>query len=167
MCKTKNCNCKRRRKQYTKRKQHGGNVLGTMKSKISNRIFDRIKKNALKPKSKKNFDIHGKTLGAVNKIFGSRGAVLPGYKYAGPGNDLSRQLLYNKKGKITKFMVKPSNELDRIAANHDVCYSLKNKSKNKCDLEMLYRLKKSKKKIPPIAGAFVKGIIGTKAYLNL
>ena len=69
------------------------------------------------------------------------------YKYMGPYNPLDKQLEYDKEtGQITKFMVEPYNEVDRIAAQHDVDYSIcsnKNKGatcKNKADRKMVESL---------------------------
>lgn len=161
---------RRRRRRQQRQKGAGiGSTFGKFKNRITNRVHNRIRKNALKktePGSKKGFDLHGKTLGAVQKVFGNRGMVLPGYKYAGPGNNLAKQLVH-RNGKIVKYLQRPTNKLDQIASKHDVCYELGKKSKTKCDYEMLKDIKRNKVKIPPVAGAFVKSIIGAKAFLDI
>ena len=60
-----------------------------------------------------------------------------GYKFAGPYNDLDKQVDYNKTaGQIYKIHEKPKNKTDEIAMYHDVCYSI-GKNKNTCDKVMV------------------------------
>ena len=79
-------------------------------------------------------DIH-KMIGYLPK---PKGGFTPlDYKYMGPYNPLDQQLEYNKTtGEITKYNVRPKNHLDKIAANHDVCYDM-GKNKGDCDKQMV------------------------------
>ena len=115
--------------------------------------------------SKKDF--HGKSLKVIKKVFGNRGMVPPPYKYLGPGNPLEKQLVIGSNGRIKKYMVKPYNELDKIASKHDMCYTNGKKTKQKCDYEMLANMNNSKVKIPPGMGGLVKTIIGAKLFANV
>ena len=81
----------------------------------------------------------------IHKLIGKlprpkKGFVAPNYKYLGPYNPLDSQLEHDNTGKITKFYDQPLNKVDEIAANHDVCYKIKQKSKNECDKEMVKKL---------------------------
>ena len=136
--------------------------------RIRSHVSKRQRTNALKTKSnsKTKFDLHGKTLGAVKKVFGKRGMVPPPYKYTGPGNPLQEQLI-SKNGKIVKYLVKPYNKLDQIASKHDVCYEYGKKSKSRCDYEMLQNIKAEKVNIPRVMGPIVKAIIGSKLYAGV
>lgn len=152
------------RKRY-KKKQKGGSLF----NKIKGTFNKKMRQNALKGTAGKSgrFDLHGKTLGTVKKIFGKRGMVPPPYKYLGPGNDLARQLIIGKNGRISKYKVRPYNKLDKIASKHDVCYENGKKTKNKCDYEMIKELKALGKDIPKGMGTLVKGIIGGKLVLGV
>ena len=96
------------------------------------------------------------------------------YKFMGPFNPLENQLEYDKEtGQITNFKVEPYNEVDRIAAQHDVDYSIyssKNKGtacKNAADQKMV----KSLDQIPfgqmPKWGQAARFIISTKQKLGM
>ena len=96
------------------------------------------------------------------------------YKYMGPYNPLDKQLEYDKEtGKITKFKVEPYNEVDRIAAQHDVDYSISN-TKNKgtaCKNEADRRIVESLDNIPygkmPKWGQTARFLINTKQKLGM
>ena len=157
------------KKRYTKSTFLGGSLRFNPLSNIQTKIQNKWRSNALKPKNsngKRGFDLHGKTLGIVKKVFGKRGMVPPPYKYLGPGNPLHEQVKL-KNGKIVKYKVKPYNKLDQIASKHDVCYGNNRKSKNQCDYEMLQEMKRSKVQIPRGMGTLVKGIIGAKLYAGI
>ena len=122
MCKRKGCYCNRKQRKNGKRKKRYQTGAGIF-SNVRHRIANRIRSNALQPKTdgtKKGFDLHGKTLGVVNKVFGKRGMVPPPYQYLGPGNPLDQQLI-RRGDKIMKYIVKPYNKLDQIASKHDAC----------------------------------------------
>ena len=162
---SKNYKIRRRSKRP---RQHGAGIFDLRKN-IKTRMSNRIRTNALKPKNpngKQGFDLHGKTLGAVKKVFGKRGMVPPPYFYLGPGNPLDEQLIH-KNGRIIKYKVKPYNKLDQIASKHDVCYAANKKTKNRCDYEMLQDMKTNNVKIPRGMGTLVKGIIGAKAFAGI
>ena len=44
--------------------------------------------------------------------------------YCGPYNPLEKQLIYDQKGNILKYIQKPTGLTDKICAQHDVDYSL-------------------------------------------
>ena len=59
------------------------------------------------------------------------------YKYMGPYNPLDEQLKYDPKtGKIIDFYEKHYNEVDEIAAHHDICY-VRGVDKHECDKTMV------------------------------
>ena len=58
-----------------------------------------------------------------------KGFVASNYKYLGPYNPLDTLLEDDNTGKITKVYDQPLNKVDKIAANHDVCYKIKPKKK--------------------------------------
>ena len=67
-------------------------------------------------------DIH-KAIGRLPKP--KSGWTLPGHKYAGPYNDLEKQVRYDKEtGKILEIYDKPTGKTDAIAMQHDVDYSV-------------------------------------------
>ena len=143
--------------------------LKGLKGNINKVIDNKFRKNAFnKDPNKKSFDLHGKSLNAIKKIFGKRGMVPKPYHYLGPGNDLMNQVILDNKGKIKKYKVKPYNLLDQIASKHDVCYQNGKKSKNACDYEMMRNMKGvDPKKIPKNMGNVVKAIIGGKLMLGV
>lgn len=94
--------------------------------------------------------------------------VPPGYRYLGPGNDLSKQLVIDtKKGTIKKYLKKPTNKLDKIASKHDVCYQIGKKSKNQCDHEMLKEMKAVANQTKGIMAQVAKVIISGKYKLGV
>ena len=150
------------------------------KQQIGNGFFKRVRNkasfakkttpkngNQKKPVNNNKFDLHGSAMPIIKTIFGDRGMVPPGYKYLGPGNELSKQLVINReKGTIKKYLKKPTNKLDKIASKHDVCYQLGRKSKNQCDLEMLKEMK-SVANQTGIMGKIAKVIISGKYKLRV
>ena len=54
-------------------------------------------------------------------------------------NPLENQLEYDSRGNITKFIAPPKNQVDLIAAEHDVCYAI-GRNKGDCDREMVKKI---------------------------
>ena len=70
----------------------------------------------------KGVDVH-KAIGKLPKP--KDGWTLPGHKYTGPYNDLSKQLKYDKNtGEILEIYDKPTGTADAISMQHDVDYSV-------------------------------------------
>ena len=71
-----------------------------------------------KKRKRKGLDIHK----AIGKIPKPKAGWTPGrYKYMGPYNPLDKQLEYDKNtGEVTKWHVQPYNQVDEIAAYHDI-----------------------------------------------
>ena len=67
-------------------------------------------------------DIHK----AIGKLPKPKAGWTPGqYKYMGPYNPLSEQLKYDPNtGEVLEWYVQPYNEVDKIAAHHDICYHM-------------------------------------------
>ena len=90
-----------------------------------------------------------------------------GYKYLGPYNNLSTQLLYDKQtGDILKYYDKPKNILDKIASRHDTCYAV-GKNKNDCDRIMVNKIDNIPYKDRPFGTFAIKQIINTKQKLGM
>ena len=53
-----------------------------------------------------------------------RGFVLPNMNYCGAYNPLEKQLIYDQKGNILRYIQKPTGKTDSICAQHDVMYTL-------------------------------------------
>ena len=67
-------------------------------------------------------DIH-KAIGKL-PIIPKRGFTLQNMNYCGPYNPLYKQLIYDKNGKILRYIQKPTGSIDKICSQHDVDYSL-------------------------------------------
>ena len=69
-----------------------------------------------------SIDIHK----AIMKLpMPKKGWVLPGYNYAGPGNDVGKQADADwETGKIHKYYDEPTGPTDAVAAQHDVDYTV-------------------------------------------
>ena len=74
-------------------------------------------------------DIH-KAIGKL-PIIPKRGFVLPNMNYCGAYNSLNEQLIYDKDGKILRYIQEPTGKTDAICAQHDVNYSLSKTLKDK------------------------------------
>ena len=99
-----------------------------------------------------NIDIHKALLSLLPK----KGLTLPGYKYCGLGNPLDSG--------------EPSNEVDAVCKDHDICYDENPSNKSMCDKNMLTGLKSSKSKTigEKIAkNLIVKPVISAKYKLGL
>ena len=67
-------------------------------------------------------DIHEK-IGKL-PIIPKRGFTLPNMHYCGPFNPLEKQLIYNQKGNILRYIQQPTGKTDEICSQHDVDYTL-------------------------------------------
>ena len=74
-------------------------------------------------------DIH-KAIGKL-PIVPKRGFTLPNMHYCGPFNPLEKQLIYDQKGNILRYIQKPTGKTDEICSQHDVDYSLAKSLKDK------------------------------------
>jgi hypothetical protein len=97
-----------------------------------------------------------------------KGFTLPNYKYAGPYNQLDKQLDKNDKPLPGQ---EPYNTVDAISMRHDICYRDHKtlKGKRYCDERMLDELNqmKPKGKRERIDRQVVKSIIGAKKRMGL
>ena len=89
--------------------------------------------------------------------------------YCGPYNPLNKQLIYNKDGKILRYIQKPTGETDRICSQHDVDYTLsKNlQDKHKADEKMIKSINKIPYKDQQLGTFLVKNAIKSKKTLGL
>ena len=67
-------------------------------------------------------DLH-KVIGKL-PIIPKRGLIMLSMKYCGPYNPLEKQLIYDQKGNILKYIDYPTGKTDEICSQHDVDYSL-------------------------------------------
>ena len=68
----------------------------------------------------------------------SKGWIAPGYKYLGSYNLLDKPVSFNTKtGEIYKINEQPKNNLDRIAMNHNICYSVNPSNRGDCERKMV------------------------------
>ena len=72
-------------------------------------------------------DIH-KAIGKL-LIIPKRGFTLPNMNYCGPYNPLHKQLIYDQKGNILRYIQQSTGKTDTICAKHDVDYTLANSLK--------------------------------------
>ena len=112
-------------------------------------------------------DIH-KAIGKL-PIIPKRGLVLPKYNYCGPYNPLEKQLIYDQKGKILRYIQLPSGKTDEICSQHDVMYSLAKSLKDKhiADKKMIDSINKLPYKQRQYGTFLVKNIISSKRKLGL
>ena len=111
-------------------------------------------------------DIH-KAIGKL-PIIPKRGFVLPNMYYCGAYNPLDKQLIYNKNGKILKYIQKPSGKTDEICSQHDVDYTLAKNLKDKhiADERMLKAINELPYKDQQYGTFLVKNIIKSKRKLG-
>ena len=109
-------------------------------------------------------DIH-KWIGKLPK---PKAGWTPGkYKYMGPYNPLDKQLSYDPNtGEVTEWRVKPYNNVDEIAAYHDICYDM-GRPKGDCDREMVQSLDAIPYGEMPKWGSTARFLINTKQKLGL
>ena len=74
-------------------------------------------------------DIHEK-IGKL-PIIPKRGFTLPNMNYCGSYNPLEKQLIYDQKGNILRYIQKPTGKTASICAQHDVDYTLSRNLKDK------------------------------------
>ena len=112
-------------------------------------------------------DIHEK-IGKL-PIIPKRGFTLPNMNYCGPYNPLEKQLIYDQKGNILRYIQPPTGETDRICSVHDVEYSLAKSLKDKhiADKKMIDSINKLHYNQKQWGTFLVKNIISSKKKLGL
>ena len=112
-------------------------------------------------------DIH-KAIGKL-PIIPKRGLTLPNYNYCGPYNPLHKQLIYDQKGNILRYIQQPSGKTDEICAQHDVDYSLAKNLKDKhiADKKMIDSINNLPYNQRQYGTFLVKNIISSKRKLGL
>ena len=119
--------------------------------KVANTYLDKALDSFTSDLSKKisstggAIDIHK----AILKVAPKEGFVMPGHRYAGPGNPLEEQLKYDPKtGQILEIYQQPTGKTDAVSMQHDVDYSVcgnkpksdQVKCKNDADRKMVVAL---------------------------
>ena len=112
-------------------------------------------------------DIHEK-IGKL-PIIPKRGFTLPNMNYCGPYNPLHKQVLYDQKGNILRYIQKPTGKTDEICSQHDVDYSLAKSLKDKhiADKKMIDSINKLPYNEKQWGTFLVKNIISSKKKLGL
>ena len=112
-------------------------------------------------------DIH-KAIGKL-PIIPKRGFVLPNMHYFGAYNPLNKQLIYDKKGNILKYIQKPTGKTDEICPQHDVDYTLAKNLRDKhiADKKMINSINNLPYKDQQYGTFLVKNIIKSKRKLGL
>ena len=112
-------------------------------------------------------DIH-KAIGKL-PIIPKRGFVLPNMHYCGPYNNLIKQLIYDKKGNILRYIQQPTGKTDSICAQHDVDYTIAKNLKDKhiADKRMIDSINKLPYNEKQWGTFLVKNIISSKRKLGL
>ena len=112
-------------------------------------------------------DIHEK-IGKL-PIIPKRGFTLPNMHYCGPYNPLEKQLIYDQKGNILRYIHPPTGKTDEICAKHDVDYSLAKNLKDKhiADKKMIDSINKLPYNQKQWGTFLVKNIISSKKKLGL
>ena len=107
-------------------------------------------------------DIH-KAIGKL-PIIPKKGFVLPNMNYCGAYNPLDKQLIYDKKGNILRYIQKPTGKTDEICAQHDVDYTLAKNLKDKhiADEKMIKAINKLPYNHYQYGTFLVKNIIRSK-----
>ena len=107
-------------------------------------------------------DIHEK-IGKLPFI-PKRGFVLPNMHFCGPFNPIEKQLIYDEKGNILKYIQLPTGKTDSICAKLDVKYALAKslKDKHKADKEMIDSVNKLPYNRRQWGTLLVKNIINSK-----
>ena len=102
-------------------------------------------------------------------IIPKRGFTLPDMNYCGPYNPLEKQLIYDQKGNILRYIQKPTGKTDEICSQHDVDYSLAKPLKDKhiADQKMINSINKLGYKDKQWGTFLVKNIISSKKKLGL
>ena len=112
-------------------------------------------------------DIHEK-IGKL-PIIPKRGFTLPNMHYCGPYNSLKKQLIYDQKGNILRYIQLPTGKTDEICSQHDVDYSLAKNLKDKhiTDQRMIDSINKLPYNKKQWGTFLVKNIISSKKKLGL
>ena len=112
-------------------------------------------------------DIHEK-IGKL-PIIPKRGFTLPNMHYCGPYNPLEKQLIYDQKGNILKYIQKPTGKTDEICAQHDADYTLSRNLKDKhiADKKMIDSINKLPCNQKQWGTFLVENIISSKKKLGL
>ena len=112
-------------------------------------------------------DIHEK----IRKlpVIPKRGFTLINMNYCGSYNPLEKQLIYDQKGNILRYIQKPTGKTDEICSQHDVAYSLAKSLKDKhiADQKMINSINKLPYKDKQWGTFLVKNIISSKKKLGL
>ena len=89
--------------------------------------------------------------------------------YCGPYNPLEKQLIYDQKGNILRYIQKPTGKTDEICAQHDVDYTLSRNLKDKhiADKKMIDSINKLPYNQKQWGTFLVKNIISSKKKLGL
>ena len=100
-------------------------------------------------------------------IIPKRGFVLP--NFCGPFNPLEKQLVYDQKGNILKYIQQPTVETDKICSKHDDKYTLSRslEDKHQADKEMIDSINKLPYKDKQWGTFLVKNVISSKKKLGL
>ena len=112
-------------------------------------------------------DIHEK-MGKL-PIIPKRGFTVPNMNYCGPYNSLEKQMIYDQKGNILKYIQKPTGKTDEICAQHDIDYSLSKSLNDKpiADKKMIDSINKLSYKDKQWGTFLVKDIINSKKKFGL
>ena len=112
-------------------------------------------------------DIHEK-IGKLS-IIPKRGFALPNMNYCGPYNPQEKQLIYDRNGKILRYIQKPTGKTDMICSQHDVNYTLSKNLNDKhiADQKMVNSINKLPYKDKQWGTFLVKNIISSKKKLGL
>ena len=112
-------------------------------------------------------DIHEK-IGKL-PIIPKRGFTLPNMHYCGPYNPLEKQLIYDQKGNILRYIQKPTGKTDEICSQHNVDYALARNLKDKhiADKKMIDSINKLPYNQKQWGTFLVKNIISSKKKLGL
>ena len=112
-------------------------------------------------------DIHEK-IGKL-PIISKRGFTLPNMYYCGPHNPLEKQVIYDQKGNILRYIQPPTGKTDEICVQHDVDYTLARNLKDKhiADKKMIDSINKLPYNQKQWGTFLVKNIISSKKKLGL
>ena len=112
-------------------------------------------------------DIHEK-IGKL-PIIPKRGFVLPNMRFSGPMIPIEKQLIYDQKGNILRYIQPPIGKTDEICAQHDVDYSLAKNLNDKHipDRKMIDSINKLPYKDRQWGTFLVKNVISSKKKLGL
>ena len=102
-------------------------------------------------------------------IIPKRGFTLPNLHYCGGYNPLKKQLIYDQKGNILKYIQKPTGKTDEICSQHDVDYILAKNLNDKliADKKIIDSINKLSYKDKQWGTFLVKNIINSKKKLGL